>query len=425
MCSVRVISSRVIPRRISRRLRFPIRIICVLAALTFAALVPAQAQQMKLLTPSTGWISKDNHLYWTTNSGGQWSDITPVPPGAVRAGVSIRSVFFLNTQEGWVVISHPQQVVPLTLKALRTRKTLYDIAQTVDGGETWSFLPLAYPQLPQWQQEALAGPGNMYFLDSLHGWLVMAMMGSSNFEPGKLLATDDGGRNWKWVKGPGTIGSLLFTSTKDGWLSGGPNGLRLFATHDGCETWQRINLEPPSGLHVSPQAVYEGPPLFTDPQHAYVAARYDGNRGAPSRLIVFTTADAGRTWKPVRILQDSWEGGVLPVALADSTLVVPSGFSVKAVHVATVHLKGNLTSSVVVSHKGLYGMTFVDAAHGLVYTESGLLYTSDGGSTWRNVTPWPMPKPSPPPPGITVRHPKIEMEVKHLGPSKSSDQARH
>ncbi|HXH48445.1 MAG TPA: CAP domain-containing protein [Terriglobia bacterium] len=368
--------------------RCRICVVILLAALVLPALCPAtaQAQQMKLLTPTTGWVTRFGSLYWTTDSGSHWTNITPVPPGVRYAG-GVESVFFLNTQEGWVVVSYPDATVPLTEKALQTRKTLYDIAQTVDGGQTWSLLPLTYPQLPHWEQEAQGPPANMFFLDSLHGWLVMAMTGSSNFAPGKLLATDDGGRNWKWVNDPGTVGELLFTSTQDGWLAGGPGGLGLYSTHDGCKTWERIKLSPPPQSHNLSLAVYEGPPMFVDAHHAYVAARYPGSGGASSRLVVFSTSDGGRSWNPVKVLEDSREGGVLHIALADSVLLVPSGATPKVIRFARVHLTGELTSSVVVSGEGVLGTTFADAAHGLALAESGLLYTSDGGATWKNVTP--------------------------------------
>ncbi len=421
MCTVRVLLSRTLSRRIRKLLAFPMGIICALATVTFTAFVPVQAQakDMNLLTPSTGWISHDNHLYWTTDRGSDWSDITPIPPGVVRSGVSIRSVFFLNTQEGWVVISHPQQVVPLTLKALQTRGTLYDIAQTVDGGQTWSFLPLAYPQLPQWQQEALAGPGNMFFLDSLHGWLVMAMTGSSNFAPGRLLATVDGGRNWKWVDGPGTVGTLLFTSAQHGWLAGGPGGMHLYVTRDNCKSWQEVHLAPPAEAGPVAFGVLEGPPIFNSDMRGFVAVSYAGHEGQGSKLVVFSTTDGGATWKPTKLLPEPGYGGGAPVGavVSDSVLIAPIGKEKAAV--ATVPLKGALASGVDVSFDSVLGLSFADVSHGLAYAMKGrLFYTSDGGATWKDVTPWPMPKPSPLPPDITVKHPKIEMEVTHPGTSE-------
>src|SRR5574337_2043225 len=168
MTSIRILFSCTMLHATRNSLALIAKTVIFLAALTLPALVPAmaRAQQMKLLTPTTGWVSNNGHLYWTTDSGSNWTDITPIPPGMRRLAVAVQSVFFLNEREGWAVISYPETIVPLTEKALQTRKTFYDIAQTADGGQTWSFQPLTYPPLPQWEQEAQGPPGDMFFLDS-------------------------------------------------------------------------------------------------------------------------------------------------------------------------------------------------------------------------------------------------------------------
>jgi len=40
-----------------------------------------QIQSMKLLTPQVGWAQSGQHLYWTTDGGSHWKDITPIPHG--------------------------------------------------------------------------------------------------------------------------------------------------------------------------------------------------------------------------------------------------------------------------------------------------------------------------------------------------------
>lgn len=391
MRSTHLLFSSPDPQRAKKLFGFQAQAILALAVLIISLLVPAgaQAQEMKLLTPTTGWVSRFNHLYWTTDSGSNWADITPVPPGVVRAGIKVRSVYFLNAQEGWAVISHPETVVPLTVQALRTRGTLYEIAQTSDGGQTWSFLPLSYPQLPQWQQEALAGPGNMFFLDSLHGWLVIAMAGSSNFAPGKLLATEDGGRNWKWVNGPSTIGKLLFTSPQDGWLAGGPGGGHLYVTRDGCKSWHEVNLAPPAEAGPVAFSVLEGPPIFNSDARGFVAASYAGHEGEGSKLIVFSTSDGGATWKPIKMLPEPGYGGGAPVGalVTDSVLLAPTGK--QKVGVTAVPLSGALTSGTAVSFNNVLALSFAGRSYGLARAMSGgVSFTSDGGATWKNVTPW-------------------------------------
>jgi len=378
---------------------------------------PAKAQiglgTMKLLTPTTGWVSKFGHLYWTTDSGSHWKDITPVPPGVFRAGVNLQGVFFLNTREGWAAVYLPGKPVSLVPQPGH-QNTLYDVAHTVDAGKTWSFSSFTFPELSYDEEEALSGLRGLFFLDSRHGWLIPALTGNS--QPGDLVATDDGGKTWGRAHGVGTSGVLRFTSLKDGWFLGGPVG-RLFATHDGCKTWQELDLK----TELQGKTVGCGPlglPHFTGESHGYVAASCMGQA-----VVAFATEDAGRTWKAVKKLSESQRGGEFPVAIADSTLIVPTGEGTKGFKTAAIPLHGATDSPVIVSRSSALALAFADRSHGLTYAINGrLFYTSDGGAAWKDVTPWPMPKRSPLPPGITVRHPKTEMEVKHLGSSPSNDQ---
>src|SRR5690349_6109620 len=78
----------------------------LLIALCFCR--PASAQQgaggkyMHVIAPGVGWVLMPGRLYWTTDGGGQWSDITPKSPCPSEA---IVAVFFLDTSNGWVLLS--------------------------------------------------------------------------------------------------------------------------------------------------------------------------------------------------------------------------------------------------------------------------------------------------------------------------------
>jgi uncharacterized protein YkwD/photosystem II stability/assembly factor-like uncharacterized protein len=377
--------------------RFKIGFIIILAAFVLPAVAPgcyAQMLSMKLLTPTTGWVSNDGHLYWTTDRGSHWTDITPIPPNAHGRGVGVLSVYFLNTQEGRVIISYPETIVPLTAKALQTRKTLYDIAQTVDGGQTWSFLPLTYPELPQQAQEALVGPRDMFFLDPLHGWVVMAFAGNSL--PGQLLATDDGGRNWKWVNGPAMAGIVQFTFLQHGWLLGLG---KLLATRDGGASWQVVKLTPPPQVGAATEATFKGLPVFKYPLHAFTAVYYIGAPGVQPKLVVYATDDGGKTWRPVKVVGEAEESGALtfmPFAITDSLLAISTGTDARHPRVTMIHLSGELSAPTEFSVKGSTQLSFLDGTHGTALSSDGnLLRTSDGGSTWKDVTPWHIFKPTP------------------------------
>jgi hypothetical protein len=85
--------------------------LCLIAA-------PVWAGPMKLLTPKTRWLSYGNKLFWITDGGDGWTQITPRPPGLKFAqpghptsGAGLAIVFFRNTSEGWVVVSYPEQTL--------------------------------------------------------------------------------------------------------------------------------------------------------------------------------------------------------------------------------------------------------------------------------------------------------------------------
>jgi hypothetical protein len=123
---------------------------------------------MKLLSPDTGWLTSVGHLYWTTDGGDHWTDITPIPPEIPQPNLG--GVLFRDVSEGWAVVSYTEQLALPTphtahqlIAAQRDAKTLYSIAHTIDSGASWSFTPVTYPPLPQWIQIPLLGRGIFTF----------------------------------------------------------------------------------------------------------------------------------------------------------------------------------------------------------------------------------------------------------------------
>jgi hypothetical protein len=125
------------------------RVALAFALLGVLYLIPgrAAAQQMKLLSRDTGWVRTLDGIYWTTDGGNRWTNITPIPPGI--PGPNVGGVFFRDTSEGWAVVSNGEPVAFPTPQALRDAKTLHSIAHTVNSGASWSFTPVTYPPLPQ------------------------------------------------------------------------------------------------------------------------------------------------------------------------------------------------------------------------------------------------------------------------------------
>jgi photosystem II stability/assembly factor-like uncharacterized protein len=162
-----------------------------------------QAQSFKLLAPNVGWMSRGRgQLLWTTDGGHNWKDITP----PMREDVETSAVFFLDTKLGWIPLAHGSVDLPGNLH--------YELARTVDGGNTWSVQGL---NLPRWSSRALFNGGAwLAFADPNHGLLALAT-GLTPISAGRgaLFATSDGGVSWVGVGGSPRYGNSAI------WLAGG------------------------------------------------------------------------------------------------------------------------------------------------------------------------------------------------------------
>lgn len=373
----------------------------VFALLALFSLVPlrASAAQMKLLAPNTGWVAGGNTLYWTTDGGNHWTNITPAPPEVRPGSATLSNVFFLDISEGWAIISYLTDVsaaTPSKLGYLGTQKTIYEIAHTVNSGESWTFTPLTYPELPASWQETFAGPVDLYFLDSQHGWLDLGFDGNS--KPGKLLATDDGGETWNWVNSPGFSGLLAFASLQDGFLLGYFGADKFYATHDGCKTWREVSLAPPSQVGAAIYPTFQSPPKFEDRNRGFLVVHYSGGPGIPTKLVVYSTSDSGKTWQPIKALDEAeqhTQAANFPFAVSDSTMFIAAESNSGHARIASVPLLDGHSSAVHPSERGFFGLTFADTSHGWALSAKGLIATQDGGRTWKYIGLQPAHSPQP------------------------------
>jgi photosystem II stability/assembly factor-like uncharacterized protein len=356
---------------------------------------------MQRLTSDTGWALKDGRLFWTTDGGSHWRDITPSlssqsGPAQLPQDETawIASVFFLDTSRGWVLITQGREDV---------EGAAFRVASTTDAGETWSITSVVIPGA---NPVGLNGDGRLDFVDSLHGWMDLDA-GSGRTGPvsnGILLGTEDGGNTWKRaaaLPGGGYAGDLNFTTLRDGWLAGGPANSFLFETHDSSASWQRVSLKPPA--QVPTRYIAYHVPIFEDRYHAVLPVDYMPQDG-PASLVLYTTSDGGRSWTATTVLPDPpvQGGDSMRGALAGSGWVWARVTDRWRVALTTVLPGGSTTtttmSDVIHAHTAWPGATtlgailelsFVDGAHGWAWTGTSLLATDDGGSTWTDITPRP------------------------------------
>jgi len=367
-------------RNARRRLTFAFFLSLLLAC----TLAPKLSAQMKLLSPDTGWFANHGHLFWTSDNGAHWKDITP-SGSAIPKGAQFGGVFFLNAAEGWATLSYPEPLAAPTPQARANQKALYMIAHTENSGETWDVRPLTYPPLPASEQDAIAGPASLYFLDSMHGWLDVVAY-QSMFNPGKLLATEDGGQTWNWVGSPIHCGPIYFHSLKDGWLISDAGARELYVTHDGAKSWQETRLQAPSELGAAVYPTFMEMPMFKDSQNGYLAVHYSAPGFSSLKLVVYATQSGGKSWQPVKVLP----GPAYPlVALTDSVVILPtiSGKGKPTTEVVPLTSQAQPTRPVSSQRQNaITAFSFLNGSDGWAIKD-GLYATDDGGATWKNISP--------------------------------------
>ncbi len=158
------------------------------------------------LSSEQGWLVSGNRLYWTTDRGKSWEDISPAP---------IQLAYFLPSGETWAVSIQNQD-----------QTSLY---HSSNWGATWKSLDLPLPPDTWW-------PLQLQFTSPTTGWLVIQKETSQAFDVGILMKTSDGGITWQSADLP-TAEKINFTSQTEGWLLNAAND-ELYQTADGGLTWQ-------------------------------------------------------------------------------------------------------------------------------------------------------------------------------------------
>lgn len=358
------------------------RKVCVIAAMLSLVLASTAAmsqggrptiQSMKLIDKERGWASTDSSLFWTTDSGRHWKDITP----KAGNGREIKSTFFLDGSGGWSLLVHEGE---------NSGQPQFELASTTDAGETWSIGRLRLPHLDP-ERTTLSGGGRLTFFDHVHGWMNLDVLSSANFRLAILLATTDGGKTWDWAPGsPGISGEVRFSTQEDGWIAGGPGQQELYVTHDGSKTWQEVSFQTAPGSSM----MYEQPPLFEDSSQGFLPVTVVGPEGGQSSLVLFATKDGGRTWKPERSMPVWDPSAAVPSTITDSTWLTASLSHANHLVLTTVGPEGTsaqVGAEVESREAVVLQLSFVNEKLGWALTFGGLFSTTDGGAKWVAITP--------------------------------------
>ena len=382
-------------------------------------------QQFHLIAPGVGWATtseqtnstdcqncSNEHLYWTDNNGKNWRDITP-PRTPLQ---NIDQALFLSDGHGWAALQNPR---------IEDDKVI-NLVRTSDGGSTWETMPALSAHALGFMDETAPGP--IYFSDDLHGWMFWSWAAAST-RADYLIATADGGRTWRKLLPPPGGGPIQFVSAADGWMIGvldhpapgfrgtDPVNAQLWVTHDGARSWRPVPIPlPPVPQSQVPtigfdamnlKSALEGTVVLriqfsraADPQYRYfTCATSDGGRNwrispldskrsqpsiVGSHIVWFTPAAGTRNVSiqgegdaaPSSVPAFLWPGGSAIGSFVDDT----NGWIVYSARPTATNAAASATSQ-------SDPLAAMSSLLGLGQGEKELLATTDGGKTFRVITP--------------------------------------
>lgn len=338
---------------------------CVLVALLILFLDRASAQITPLvssfqqISANTGWVANESGLFWTSDAGRTWKDISPpyMHSELISTPVSLKDAYFVDALNGWALLSDWGD------NADAPEVTL---AYTKNGGIDWTTDRIMVPEV---DPEALDGYGNLFFLDHNTGWLDLGLTSSSNFNSGLLFKTIDGGKTWKHVRDdPWIAAKIFFKNPKDGWIAGGPGDRDLFVSHDGGDTWEKAILKVPDNIDANSTATPVLPTFIGDT--GFLPLTYRASNETNDLIVVYSTSDFGKSWREELRLplshKVSGPVGIIKPANGSLTPVLAAA----AIGTSVLQIK------------------FIDNTEGWASTWQGLFATSNSGTTWTDISPF-------------------------------------
>ena len=132
-------------------------------------------------------------------------------------------------------------------------------------------------------------------------------------------------------------------------------------------------------------------PVFRDSLRRNEAVSITGPDSSKTAAVLFATKDGGVTWKADRFLNGLDPGAFgerIASTVTDSTWIVPVAPSASKPKKLRQILHGsNVEADVDMQKLGDAPSSFVDPTQGWVATSKGLFSTTDGGQTWKEITP--------------------------------------
>ena len=344
--------------------------------------------QMRLVSPGAGWALNGLALYGTTDDGAHWSNITT--PGTFDPVAKITALDFLDARYGWAA------VLGLDAQPL----TLY---RTANGGRSWRAMP---PNVCMPTTRLTAAPCgaavSISFVDRKRGWMLL----TADDATGTLIATVDGGTTWHRVATTPFGGRVQFADRNVGWAESGEgtvdrNGTPIkpdsvmYHSRNGGTTWQHVPLPPGESYGRSARTI-NSPQFFG--ATGVVTARV--TLAARPKITVFASDDAGNTWTARAGPAGTTVKAADTAHLRFSAATVSDWALLVGAHLYVTHDGGRRWTAVVPTGGPLYEIDFVSPSSAWLLALAQtctppadwcrnwvLFHTTDGGTTWRPISP--------------------------------------
>jgi photosystem II stability/assembly factor-like uncharacterized protein len=375
----------------------------------------SRVESAQLITPDIGWAvgfstseaqQVYDKLFRTEDGGVTWKSITPVDTNPWQR---IYSVLFLDSKHGWALVSTKRGIVACS---------------TVNGGTNWSAVDVDVGKNQEGRPPQVLD-GQIFFVDRRHGFIILGARGPKLYLETVLLATtSDEGRTWSALKSQDAppAGRIRFVSPEEGWLVPmlpsywmlAGSRMALYVTRDGAKSWQQLSLAAPADVPARAWVFYDLP-TFKDSKHGYLPVFYDD---VPSRLgglrrkdkgsdeksfaVLYTTVDGGETWKPERTVANigaAQVGDFVATAMVGSSWIISNTAGDKDPTITSV-ANGATVEANPGAAPGYFGaqqLSFVSRRRGWALLKHGrLLSTTDGGTTWTELSTGTGERPFPP-----------------------------
>src|SRR6185503_19861464 len=227
--------------------------------------------QFDMMTDSSGWVLSDRQLFWTSDAGQTWTEISPSIPG----DASVDDVQFIDPNMGWLLVTVPNP----------EGGALFQLFQTNDGGITWGTRALSF--FESGEVAANTEKAERGWFDGQTGWISIKQNSGSNYSIGTLFRTSDGGNSWSRLTIP-VADKLYFSDPYTGWAVGGPSYNQIFKTQDAGVTWKDAR---PADIPVGIQTVIYPP--VTSGGHNLLVMISDG---AENTLKVYARPNSSDKW---------------------------------------------------------------------------------------------------------------------------------